>query len=268
MTRLRIATVITGLTLCLMQGIAQGDEPIEQPWRISLGVFATQQDVDTRFAVVGQGLVGDFIDFEEALGLRPNEFIARLDGHYRFRERQRLDFSVFDLSRDADISLEQEIEWNDSVFPVSAAVNTDLGLTVYRAAYVYDLMRNDQGDFGVSLGLHIADVDLSIAASGLGLREDEAVTAPLPVIGLRGNYYFGERWRLQGRYEYFLLEVDDIGGQLNDAIVSLSYRFTDHFSFGLGYNLVDLEIDAVEERLKGFLDWQYSGVVVFLEADF
>ena len=232
---------------------------------LSLGVFVTDRDTDTQ---LDGTTTGSDINFEKDLGLDTSDTVFRVDGYYRFNERHRLDFSVFDLSRSASATIDRDIQWGDSLYTVNTVVDTDVDLKIYKAAYTYAFMRRDKGYLGFTAGLYIADTRSSIAEQNLGQAEIGDVTAPLPVIGLRGEYAISERWSFRASGEFFALEYEDIDGSLVDLYAGVDYQILDNMALGLGVNSVSFDVDATKTSFAGALDWQYVGGLVFLKFNF
>ena len=114
--------------------------------------------------------------------------------------------------------------------------------------------------------LPISDLRLRVLPNDM--QEVGAVTAPLPVLGFRGEYYFSERWRGSASIEWFGLEIDEYDGHLQDSLLGIDYRMTEHFALGLGYNHVEIDVDATDKALRADLIWQYSGVIAYLRSTF
>ena len=88
---------------------------------------------------------------------------------------------------------------------------------------------------------------MSLSAPALGRAESEDLTAPLPVIGLRGQYALAERVTLRGAVEWFGIDTGDVEGTLVDKYVAVDYGFGQRFAVGLAYNDVSMDIRADEE---------------------
>ena len=168
------------------------DEVAPSKWGIRLGAFLTDQDMSTDFQATTSGDRFD-INFEGDLGLDSSLSVFRLDGFYRFAGRHRLDFSIFDLSRSASSVVNRDFEWKDTIYPVSVPVDTNLDFTIFKAAYSFELSRKERGYFGLSGGFYVADIDLVLTTPSNGGREVGSVTVPLPVVGIRGDYWLSER---------------------------------------------------------------------------
>lgn len=263
--KLLIATTILAPT----SGVAQDDGEATdfQNWGVSIGAFITDQDMKTEFAV-NFGDASLRVDFEDDLGLEDSQSVGRLAAFYKINQRHQFDFDIFDLSQSSTAILEKEITWGDTTFPIDAEVATSLDLTIYKAAYTYSPLQGEKGRFGFTGGFYVADIGLSLRILPNDLQEVGAVTAPLPVLGFRGEYHFTERWRASASIEWFGLEIEEYDGHLQDTLIGIDYQMTDHFALGLGYNHVDINVDATEKALRADLIWDYSGVIAYLKATF
>jgi hypothetical protein len=239
----------------------------DESFSVSLGVFLTNRDSKARV----DGTIPDSgtpVDLENDLGFDKSDTVFRIDGYYRFNEKHRIDFSVFDLSRSASKQIEREIDWNDTIYPIDTVIDANLDLAIYKLAYTWSFMRRDNGYLGLTAGLYTADIGTSLAAESIGRASSGGVTAPLPVFGLRGQYDFSEKWTLRGSAEIFALEYGDFSGSLYDVYAGVDYQITDHMALGAGINLVNINVGVSKPNLDGDLDWRYEGGLAFLKLDF
>jgi hypothetical protein len=211
---------------------------------------------------------GTEVDVEGDLGLDSSDSVFRIDGYYRFNQKHRLDFSAFDLSRTASKDIEEEIEWNDTIFPIDATVESDFDLAIYTLSYTWSFMRRDKGYLGLTAGLYIADFGTRLEAVEISAVESASLTAPLPVFGLRGQYDFTEKLSFRASAEIFALEYDDYSGSLYDIYAGLDYQFFKHVAIGIGFNAVELDVEITKDSFNGDIDWRYDGGLVFFKFDF
>ena len=167
---------------------------------LSVGLFITNRDSDTRMDVSGGGPLGTPIDLESDLGIDSSDTAFRIDGYYRFNDKHRIDFSAFDLSRTGNKQIEKDIVWQGTTFPITASVNSDIDLGIYKVAYTYSLKRREESYLGLSAGLYVADISALISAENIAIREGSDVTAPMPVVGLRGEYKFSGKWSFRAKW--------------------------------------------------------------------
>ncbi len=240
---------------------------MDDKFSVSLGVFIADRDTRTRL----DGSVPDSgteVDLEGTLGFKKSDSVFRIDGYYRFSEKHRIDFSAFDLSRTASKQIDEEFIWDGETYPVDVVVNAALDLNVYKLAYTWSFLRREDWYLGASLGLYVADIGASISAESLGQFSSRGITAPLPVLGLRGQYEFSERWTLRGSAEIFAYEYGDYSGDLYDLYAGVDYKFNSHLAIGLGINSVRMDIGVGKANFSGNLDWQYDGGLLFFKLDF
>ena len=233
---------------------------------LSLGVFITDRDTNARFDSAAD--TGTPTDFEKDLGLDSSDTVFRVDGYVRFSERHRADFSVFDLSRKSSKQIDRDIQWGDELYSIDTQIKSDFDLAIYKAAYTYSFLQGDSGYLGATIGLYVADTRVSLAEENIGQAEVGEITAPLPVIGLRGEHKLSDRWTFRASGEFFVVEYDNIDGSLVDLYAGFDYRVMDKMSVGIGFNSVSLDVDATKSAFEGAFDWQYSGGLVFLKFNF
>jgi hypothetical protein len=261
---LYMVLLIAGLSY--LAAPAAADSLEDDRFSLSLGVFLTDRDTEARFdSSLGEGTD---TDLEADLGLDSSDSVFRVDGYFRFSERHRADFSVFDLSRKNSRQIERDIQWGDTLYTIDTEVKSDNGLSVYKAAYTYSFLNGEDGYLGATFGIYVADWKVSMIEENTGSAEVGELTAPLPVIGLRGEYALSDRWSFRASGEFFFVEYDDVDGSLVDIYAGFDYSILDHLSIGIGFNRVTLDVDATKSSYGGALDWRYSGALAFLKFNF
>ncbi len=114
------------------------------------------------------------------------------------------------------MQIQRDIQWGENLYAIDTVIATNVDLTIYKAAYPYSIMRRESGYLGATAGLYIADTKASLAEQNLGQAEVGDITAPMPVIGLRGRYELSDRWTVRASGEFFFIEYNDIDGSLVD----------------------------------------------------
>lgn len=259
------------LSALLANRMAAGEEApapyTDIDWDISLGAFFADQDMKTRFSFEMDDS-GDRIDLENDLGFKDSQSVFRIAASRNFTERHQANLDIFDLSQTSKATLEKDIEWGDTVFPIDAQIVTNLDLTIYKVDYAYYFWRGRDFRLGLNGGLYIADIGLKLRTLDREEQEGGEVTAPLPVLGLRGEYFFSDDWRISASSEWFGLEFDGYDGTLHDLMVAIDYRFSRRTGLGIGYNIVEINVDTTEKALRADLLWQYSGLFAYLRTTF
>ena len=234
---------------------------------ILLGAFITDRDTETRLdSDTGDGTD---LDLENDLGFETSTSVARLGGYYWFGDRSRLDVSYFDLSRDASKRIQETIEFGDKTFNVNTVVTAENDLSIYKIDYTWAALNRDRGYLGLVGGFYIGEMGMSLSEPTLGTAKSESVTAPLPVIGLRGDYAVGDHFTLRGAMQWFGIEVDDVSGTLRDMYFGADYGFGKRMAVGLAYNKVAMGIEVDKPSgFNGRVDWGYDGYLLYFKVDF
>jgi hypothetical protein len=234
---------------------------------VLFGVFVTEPNTSARLDSASG--IGTDIDLENDLGLDTSKTVARLSWYFWLSERHRMDFSVFQYSRDASRVIDKTIDFGDETFEVDTVVSTTADVSVFKAAYTFAPVVRRRGDFGITAGLYTAQVDLGLADRQTEIEESRGLTAPLPVFGVRGRYAITPRLSFGGSIELFSIETSDAGGRLSDSYLGVDYTFNDRIGIGVAYNRVSMNIDAEEASgFQGQLDWGYDGYMLYLKLDF
>lgn len=235
---------------------------------VYIGTFITDRNTSARVDS-DAGNPGTDVDLEGDLGLKASTSVGRAGGYIWLSARQRLDLSYFDLSRTASRTINKTINFDDKTFLINTVVSTDNHLTITKLDYTFSFLNKDKGFLGVTGGLYVMQTRLSLSEPSLGNYSSEGLTAPLPVIGLRGDYSINDRWTLRGAFQWFGISVDTASGHLTDTYAGVDYGFAKRFAVGLAYDTVSMNVEATKTgHLKGSLDWGYNGWLLYFKADF
>jgi hypothetical protein len=245
---------------------AEVREPAAERGSVMLAAFNTGRTTDAR--VDSDSRNGTDLDLEDDLGLERYMTVARLSGYVWITQRQRIDVSLFDLSREASKELEKDIALGDKTFAIDADVSTRNELQIYKLDYTFAPLSRDRGFLGVVAGLYVARTGVAVNDTARGASESRQLTAPLPVFGLRGEYAFGHRFTLRGAAELFAIATGGIDGRLHDSYVGVDYSFGKRFALGVAYNDVSMHVAADEAGFHGLLDAGYRGALLYFKVDF
>jgi len=266
-TVIGIAAAVAWLQLYPQSANAQGRESDRERGSIYLGAFITNRNTNARVDPSNGGNGSD-VDLESDLGLDSSTSVGRFGGDFWLSRRQRLDVSYFDLSRTANRKLDKTINWGDQTFQINTTLTTDNSLTIGKIDYTFAFLNKDRGYLGFTAGLYVASTKFALSEPTLGKFETSSLTAPLPVIGLRGEYAFAKHWNLRGASQWFGITTNDVSGRLTDTYVGVDYGFGKRMFVGLAYDTVSMKIDATKANLSGSLDWGYDGWLAYFKVDF
>lgn len=117
-------------------------------------------------------------------------------------------------------------------------------------------------------GVHLSELSTDIVADNTGQIEKSRSSTPLPVIGVNGAVFLGEKTTLSAQIYLFRTDLDQHEGSLNHAALRLAHRFREKFSLGLGYSFYGLKLSSADDGLNGSLNIRHHGPVLFMTAGF
>jgi hypothetical protein len=248
-----------GLVLYSASGWATDLLPRDR-FSVEAGMFVVDYSSEVRNS--SDELKGTTIALEDVLGLDEDDEILRVGASFRLRDRHELFVSYMNMSRDARKHIDTEIIYKDRVFPVNTVVETDLDLDIYRGGYTYYPWSSDRFELGLTIGAYYAEVALDMEDEKQIVTVEDSGSAPFPMLGLKSAYALSEKWSINGSAEYFRIDLDSVEGDFVDILVGLEYRFAKHFSGGLAYDLVRIEVEDVDDDDK--LEYDYDGALLYL----
>lgn len=240
------------------------------PWhgrrfKVTAGAFFPVNN--TEVEVNGtNGRIGTDIDFERDLGFNTNT--ASFFGTFEWRasRRSRFNLEYFYLKRNASKTLQKEIEFKDHTYPIDARVSSFLDNQMIRFAYGYAIISKPKYELGLLIGAHVmlADVGIRLEANTQELQYHDAVnfTAPLPDIGIWGEFVLGKKVGLYANINYFALTIDDIDGRIISYNLSVLYNVYKDFSLTAGYTGLNFRLDVTRPKIDGFFKWGYNGPTI------
>jgi hypothetical protein len=232
----------------------------EDKFKFSIGTFIT--DYDSEFRLTSSTLgKGTSLSFEDDLGLEESNEVIRLDGHYRFSPRHRLEFSYLDLSRDGKTVTTRPLIIDDTLFRRGSTLNTKFDFQVLKLAYAYSFWQTEKFDLSASGGMYTFDIDLQVKSAD-GKKESGDGTAPFPMFGLHLDYRLGKEVYFSTSFEYFVINESDFEGELTDARIGIEYRAFQNIGFGLGYNAVTIYAEDTDGDDE--FDYEYDGILVYI----
>jgi len=214
--------------------------------------------------------VGNGTEFtlEDATNLEEKIAIARLDGIYRFTDKHSMGFSYYDIDRTGSAILDEEITWDGEVFPIDITVESLFRQQVLEISYAYSFLLRPKGVMAVTAGLHTMKFHTGLREVGGDKERTNSTEAPLPSIGIRGQYRFGEKWRFVGKINWLDVSVGDYRGKLADTLLTVEHDTWDRVGLGFGINSFGLKLESGDANLKGFFDIKFDSFVVFFKGHF
>jgi len=239
-------------------------QSFDKKFSISAGAFVTVHDTNIRLDTdAGPGTV---VNLEDDLGLDATTNIFRADAAWRFADRHKAHFGIFDLSQTGSRTLDKDLIIGGHTFSANESVLTDWKMQLIEFGYSYRIRDNERTQWWLDVAFFIQDTAITVTetASG-GDVATEDVVLPLPKFGASVDHAFSERWIGRAGIDVFKLEVGDVGGSLIDLRATLDYRFTDNFSIGAGWHWISVtvDLDRSVSGWQGRFDWDTRGLMLY-----
>ncbi|HEX2492694.1 MAG TPA: hypothetical protein VHK24_02890 [Steroidobacter sp.] len=243
------------------------DHPVMRD-RFFIGVGGMWSDSNVS-ANLNSGTVGlgAIIDFEEDLGLDETNLIALFFFRMNLSERWRLEAEYFKLDRDKETQIPRTIDWGDLNVPVNAFVNSTFNLEDIRVSVGYAFFKRKDKEIGVGLGAHVMDIEAALETRNFGSQGAQE-SAPLPVLTLYARMALTDRWLLNVRVDRLSLDTGDVDGSIFSSATEFIYQPWRHFSVGIGYRDINVEISSTSEDWRGKAQIRQSGPALFLSTTF
>lgn len=277
MNKTLLMLLLTALCTILPQPVwAETDNPEDLPWEtfyMNLGIYLAT--VDTSFRLGSDNLgIGIEMDAEDFLGMESTNSVFRFTTGYRYGETRRhhVDFTWFNFDRDSTRTIDKNItlppEYGGGTISAGATINSFFNFDIYELKYRYSAFLDDRIDLHIGIGLYAMPFEVGLGVVGSELTTEEA-TAPLPVIGLGGDFLITEKWILRQLLEIFYVEYDNFNGSILTTQVALEYNAWENFGIGLGVDAFTLSLEVEEDTsypgmdFLGLVEFTYFGVQLY-----
>ena len=214
------------------------------------------------------GVAGVEIDLEKVLGTSNSEDTIEAEAVWRIGDHHQLELGFFQLGRSHSTLLTDELVFGDRAFAAGNELTTKIDYSSLRLGYTFYLMRDTQKELGVMGGVHLTRFAATLVEDANRQIGKSQSSTPLPVIGLNGALFFGDRMSLRGRVHVFRTDFDRHEGLLNYAALDLERRFHDSITLGIGYNYYGTKLSSPDSDLNGHLDIRHYGPVLFATFGF
>ncbi len=245
---------------------------------IEVGWFSPQENID--LGVSGSadfdGIIED-IDFDEQLGLSGGNNTFNLHFKWRFSKSNLwyLTGEYFGVSPEETVTINEEIEWEDVVYPVGGEANLGYSLSLYRIFFGRVISRGQKHELGAGLGIHgvntkaFVEGEAFVDDQSVGIqRREESIFLPLPNIGASYIWAPSARWSFLARVDWFGIKIDNISGGLWNVSPGVTFLITKHLGITGNYQFINFNADIDQEDWKGSFDLSFGGPSLRLVGHF
>jgi hypothetical protein len=267
--------------LLAAQAVAAGAQEVIKPgderFSFMLGgflpAFKTKMNVDND--TLGSG---SRVDLKDDLGVDQDTSGGWFGAEWRFAQRHRIGLTYSRFTLRGERSIERTLQIGDEQFPVGATLSSQLRLEMIPITYSYSIMKRERDELALTAGLHWSRLSFAVQGSAsLGTQDisnDASAKAnvPLPLLGVRYDHHFSERWSAGGNLGVFSLrygkDTTNFEGELWSARLHAEYRFAKHLGIGAAIDGFKVSVEASQNQWKGGFDYGYWGPQLYLTARF
>jgi hypothetical protein len=213
------------------------------------------------------GGLGTLIDLQDTLGLSQEAIGPYASFRWRMSERWRLEASYVWISESGSKSINQDIHWDDVVYPINAELSSKFNFSDFRTSVGYSFYKTSDKELGVALGLHVLSYQLSLSSLNQGTEAGD-VLAPLPVLSGYGGFALDEQWSVTARLDWLSLTYQQYHGGITSMRFDLLYQPFQHVGFGLGWTGLNVNFQATSGHFVGKLQQNFQGPELFVTASF
>lgn len=278
------AKYLAAIAAMMASGVAAAADGMipfgKETFQIDLGYYRPNFKSSFSQSFPGSPIPPGTIDMENDLGLDKHLDVWRLNGYWRFAENHRIFFGYYNLNRDTGATLNKNIGpisipslgVNDTIL-AGSNVNTKTNWDVYILGYGYSFYKTDTVEITGKIGFDVANISASLNGTlntlangvlvGATAGNNSNVTAPLPVIGLSGEWAFAPQWKLIGSLGGFKVKVSDVDASVVDGTIAVDYRLLRNVGVGIGWSWLKLKGDVTKSDWNGSLNWRTDGLQIY-----
>lgn len=271
MRRMIYSGALLAITAVPAAGLAQLRD---DTFRLQAGWFLNASDANLR---VDGTEAGSDLNLHDDLAVSKRDDTYALGAEWRFAERHRLGVGYFKIDRSGTAALQQDETIGDITFPAGSSATTTFKNTVVPISYSYSFYKSRDAEFAGTVGLHWTKFELAVRGqsnTNVAVIDKEAsadAAGPLPLLGLRFDYAFTEKWRVLTHAEYFALKVGGsttYKGSMASLSAATEYDIFKNVALGVSYKYFSIDVDTDDSDWRGRIDYEYYGPALYIVAIF
>jgi hypothetical protein len=252
------------------------DAALDELFHLRVGGFISQFDANVRFTS-RDGSIDEGIDLEDDIGYDPEVSAGFIRGWYRVGDNHRIALTYAPVTRTSLIVSEKDIEIGDDIIKAGAGIASNTQNRLLDVSYIYSFFRRPNIELGLSAGVYWLRNETEVLVAGevqspnepapifrADYRNSFKLHAPLPILGVTGEYEINPSWRLNGELRYLSVTIDEYDGRVFNAVLGTDYYFTKSLGVGLTLSSFSLEVDVESIILNGALKWSYNGAQLYI----
>lgn len=277
-----VAVYVTLCLAVLWSGSTWSQTQEEIPWyeqgrgevRIG-GYFLKNNNTLVLLESTSNPLAGT-VNFQRDLGMDGRSNVARVRFAYQFNAKHRFDMSYFSVDRDGFRPVvDKEIGFGDITIPIGASVRSHFDTSIFKLTYTNIFHNSEKVRLGFTAGVNWSHFDVGARFERTGpLIGDPLVSAeeqadgsgPLPVLGGRVSYSITPTWLQLTTVDFLAIDTGRYGGVVTDIEVGVENRFSKNFGWGIGFEMLNIDLNTSDGDLDGTIQNSTRGVNLYLSA--
>ncbi|KAF1728793.1 hypothetical protein CSC76_03075 [Pseudoxanthomonas mexicana] len=232
--------------------------------RFTLRLGAMDADTPSEF-YASTVFQGEDLQFSQDFDLG-SEVVPRVDGVFRFSDRNRLIFDYFKYDKDREVTLGEDLSYDDVTIPAGGFARAEANFELASLLYDFSIMQSDAVSVGLQIGAQWAKLEGGLRAeAGENVYDGRASEDGFaPVVGARVTFTPGEKWLVNLQAQYMDAGWGDFGdydGDISRANAVVEYRFTRNFGLFAGYDWFKLDVSTAGSDSVLGLDQRFKGPV-------
>lgn len=268
--------ILFALALGCATSAAFGQSDVIKPGeeRFTFGLGWVFNSFGTDLRIDNQGSQGSNVNLKDDFGTDTSQSSYWASFEWRFAQRHRIGINNSAFKLNGTRTATRDIQVGDETFPAGATLTSELKINIVPVTYSYSFIKSDQNEFAATVGVHWSSIKFkasgSVAVAGGDANADVSakVDAPLPLIGLRYDHHFSQRWSMGLHGAFFKLKIGDVDGNISSARADAEYRFSRHLGLGLAVEGFEIDVDASGSSWQGKIKYGYWGPQLYLKARF
>lgn len=194
-----------------------------------------------------------------------DEVAPRVEGIFRFSERNRLLFNYFQYDKKNRATLGEDVTFGDTTIPAGSFAKSKVEFDLGSVMYDYAVVETPTVSLGLQVGAEWARLKGNVYATDgtESFESTESESGVAPVVGARFSANTEDRkwgFTVQGQYlDADWGDFDDYKGDISRANALVEYRFTKNFGLYAGYDWFKLNVKreygdgsvGLDQRFKG-----------------
>lgn len=260
--------------------LSDAEKLLVNPYTIDVGTYLVSSNING--SLRGSANTGDHnLDFSQVFGTDATETRVRLGFLWRITPTQAVRFNYFNNDVKHTRQINQDIMWGDNTYHAGALVTAETKFNIYEASYEWAFIKQRDYDLALTAGFHVDDFTLKLAGNATVTppgggppstasfqNQSESVTAPLPVLGLHGDWAAMDHLYLDLSGQVFKFSYQGIDGNWSDIWVGMTWMFNEHFGIGVAYDRFATHVNLSKGAFDGRLNLGYQGGLIFVRGAF